>query len=153
MDDKGNPEKLSLPKPAHVCYVTRDLERTARNLEKYLGLEPFARREPELTNKRYYGKPEDFKFRIAFSKTGDMVYELVQAIGGKTIYEDFIKEHGEGMHHLGYEISDLQKWIEAYRKIGVEPIMSADIGGGRFAYFNTPEIIVELIERPQPKTP
>jgi len=151
MDNKGNPENLSLPKPVHVGFVTKNIERTATNFQKHFGCEPFTKRIPELSNKLYHGKPENFKFHIAFSKVGDLIYELIQVIEGKTIYEDFIKEHGEGMHHLGYEISDLQKWIGAYKKIGVEPIMSAEGAAGKFAYFNTPEVIVELIERPQAK--
>ena len=151
MESKGNPERLILPRLEHVCYVTRDLERTIATLQKYLGLEPFTKRIPELSNKQYYGKPEDFKFHVAHSKTGDIVYEVLQPIGGRNIYEDFIREHGEGLHHLGYAISNLPKWVEDYRKIGIEPIMSGESAAVRFAYLNTPEIIVELVERFPPK--
>ena len=74
MDNKGNPENLSLPKPAHAGFVTKNIERTAANLQRYFGVEPFTKRIPELSNKRYHGQPEDFQFHIAFSKAGDMVF-------------------------------------------------------------------------------
>lgn len=147
MESKENSEKLILPQPSHVGYVTRDLERSLKNLQKFLGLEPFTKMVPNYFNKKYHGEPEDFKMEFAFSRMGNIVYELIQVTDGRTVYADFMKEHGEGIHHLGYEISDLSKWIEAYRKVGIEPIMSAERVGLKFAYFDTPEIIVELIER------
>lgn len=95
----------------------------------------------------YHGEPEDFKAQLAFCRVVTVVYELIKVLDGRTSYEDFMKEHSEGIHHLGYEISDLAKWTEAYKKVGIEPIMSGELVGLKFAYFNTPEIIVELIER------
>lgn len=147
MGKKGNSEKLILPEPSHIGYVTRDIERTLKNFQNFWGLESFTKMVPNYFNKKYYGEPEDFKMQFAFSRAGNIVYELIQVLNGKTIYENFIKEHGEGIHHLGYEISDLSQWIGAYKKVGIEPIMSAERVGLKFAYFNTPEIIVELVER------
>ena len=147
MESKENAENLILPEPSHIGYITRDIERTKKNLQKFFGLDSFAMMVPNYFNKKYRGKPEDFKAQFAFCRVGNIVYELIQVLHGKTSYEDFMKEHGEGIHHLGYEISDLAKWIEAYKKVGIEPIMSGERVGLKFAYFNTPEIIVELIER------
>ena len=147
MESKENIDKLVLPEPSHVGYVTRSIEKTTKDLEKYLGLEPFKRMTPNYFNKRYYSESEDFRTQLAFSRVGNMVYELIEVIQGRTVYGDFLNEHGEGIHHLGYEISDLTKWAEAYKKVGIEQIMSAERVGLRWAYFNTPGIIVELLER------
>jgi len=142
-----NAKRLILPEPTHIGYVSRDLERSMNYLQRYFGLQSFKIMEPEYFNKRYRQEPEDFKVRLAFARAGNMVYELIEVLKGRTIYDDFLQEHGEGIHHLGYEVSDLTKWTEAYRKVGIEPIMSAERAGLKWAYFNTPEIIVELLER------
>ena len=147
MDGQENSEKLILPEPSHIGYITRDIERTKKNLQKFFGMESFTMMVPNYFNKRYRGEVEDFKSQFAFCRVKNIVYELIQVLHGKTCYEDFMKEHGEGIHHLGYEISDLGKWTEAYKKVGILPVMSAERPGLKFAYFNTPEIIVELIER------
>jgi catechol 2,3-dioxygenase-like lactoylglutathione lyase family enzyme len=147
METRENPEGLVLPEPSHVGYVTRDFERTVENLQKYWGFESVTRMVPDYFNKRYHGEPEDFKVQFAFARMGGIVYEVITILQGKTIYEDFMKDHGEGMHHLGYEISDLAKWTEAYEKAGIHAIMSAERKGLKWAYFDTPEIIVELLER------
>jgi hypothetical protein len=147
MHSKENAEKLVLPAPSHISYVTRDIERTKRNLQKFFGLDSFTMMLPTYFNKKYWGESEDFQAQLAFCRVGGVVYELIQVIEGRTSYGDFLKEHGEGIHHLGYEISDLAKWIKAYKKVGIEAIMSGERVGLKWAYFNTPEIIVELIER------
>src|SRR3990172_12979222 len=146
--EKGNADKLILPEPSHVGYVTRDINRTINTLERLCGLGPFKLISPDYTNKQYHGKPEDFKMLLAFFRKGSMVLELIQPSRGKTIYEDFMQKHGEGvMHHLGYEIDNLNKWISAYAKSGIKPIFCGERPGLKWAYFDTGEIIIELLER------
>ena len=128
-------------------YVTLDIERSMKDLQKYFGLKSFKMMVPEYFNKKYHGEPEDFRVQLAFSRAGNIVYELIQVLQGRTIYEDFIHEHGHGIHHLGYEISNLAEWTVAYRNVNIKPIMSAERVGLKWAYFNTPGIIVELLER------
>ena len=154
MAGNGDPDRLILPEPEHLGYVTRDIERTKRNLQKILGLESFTMMAPDYFNKMYRGEPEDFKAQLAVCRVGNMVYELIQVLRGRTVYEDFLKEHGEGIHHLGYEISDLGRWVKAYEKIGVKVAMSGERlamsgerAGLKLVYLDTPEITVELIER------
>jgi hypothetical protein len=147
MESKEAVEKLILPEPTHIGYVTRDIERTMENFQKYFGVGSFNKMTPDYFNRRYHGKPGDFKMQLAFTRVGNIVYELIQVLEGKTIYEDFLNEHGEGVHHLGYEISDLTKWTEAYRKAGIKPIMSGERTGLKWAYLDTPAITVELLER------
>lgn len=147
MEAQGNPEKLILPEPSHFGYVTRDLERSIDHFQRLFGIASFTRMTPNYSNKTYRGKPEDFAIQLALARVGPMVYELIQVLKGKTVYGDFLEEHGEGIHHLGYEIDHLAKWKEAYRKIRLEPIMSGERRGLKWAYFDTGEIVVELLER------
>lgn len=146
MENKENSTKLILPQPVHFGYVTRDIERSIKNLERYFGLVKILRKTPSYFNKTYHGKPEDFEMQFAYCRVGSLVYEFIQTIRGSTVYDEFLKEHGEGIHHLGYEVENLSEWIEAYGKVGIRPIMTAERVGAKFAYFSTPEIIVELVQ-------
>ena len=116
-------------------------------MQRYFGIGAFTEMTPDYFNKLCYGKPENFQAQLALARVGNIVYEFIQVMHGKTIYEDFMKEHGEGIHHLGYEVSDLGKWTAAYQQVGIKPIMSAERVGLKWAYFNTLEIVVELLER------
>jgi 4-hydroxyphenylpyruvate dioxygenase-like putative hemolysin len=44
-----------------------------------------------------------------------MLRALVETIKGKTIYNEFLEEHGEGIHHIGFPTplpfeAELKKW-------------------------------------------
>jgi methylmalonyl-CoA/ethylmalonyl-CoA epimerase len=144
---KGNPEELILPAPSHMGFVTKNLKKSIDNINKFCGLSEFTLFSPDYTNKRYYGEPEDFKFDLALCRVDGFLYELIQVVDGRTIYEDFIKVHGEVMHHLGYEIDHLDHWIEAYKRKNLFPIMSGERKGLKWAYFDVDTIIIELLER------
>ena len=147
MENKGDLAKLILPEPSHFGYVTLDMERSIENFKKYFGIGSFDRMVPNYFNKRYHGRPEEFKIELAFGRVGKIVYELIHVLQGKTVHGDFLDRQGEGIHHLAYEISDLDKWTEAYKKVGIEVIMCGERTGLKWAYFNTQEITVELFER------
>ena len=147
MENRGDPDKLILPEPSHLGYVTSDIERSIKNMQKYFGIDSFKRMIPNYFNKSYRGAPGDFKLQLAFARVGNIVYELIEVLKGRTVYGDFMKGHGEGIHHLGYEISDLSKWIESYKKMGMGPIMSGERVGLKWAHFDTHEMTIELLER------
>jgi methylmalonyl-CoA/ethylmalonyl-CoA epimerase len=59
--------------------------------------------EPSAT---YRGRPANFRFRVAFLQAGPMQIEFLQPLEGDNIYADFLEEHGEGLHHLLFEVAD-----------------------------------------------
>jgi len=76
--------------------------------------------------------------------------ELIELIDGKTIHEDFLKEKGEGLHHLGFEVKDLKKGMEIAKQHGLKITQSSmrEDGFG-FAYIDSDKIggaIFELIQ-------
>jgi hypothetical protein len=73
-------------------------------------------------------------------------------IDGKTIHEAFLKEKGEGLHHIGFVVKDLKKAMEtARRKIFqiTQDFIRED--GTGFAYLNSEKtggVTFELIIYP-----
>lgn len=88
--------------------------------------------------------------RIAIAPWGTMDLELIQPLTGKTIYEEFLTAHGEGLHHLGCVIQNLSERIESFQTLGVQVLQSGKRPGASWAYMDTEPlagIIIELIER------
>jgi hypothetical protein len=139
--------ELTLPAPSHVGYVTSDIRKSMADFEQYFGLGPFKEMFPDYFNKIYRGQPGDFRLHLAFARAGHMLYEIIEVLEGRTIYEDFMNAHGEGIHHMGYEIPDLAGWTKRFEEIGIKPIMSGERKGLKWRYFETPQFIVELLER------
>lgn len=88
----------------HVAMVVRDWRAAAENYGALMGLKRWKVVEigPEMmTECTYYGQPEPCTWISAFAKTGDTLIELCQPVAGKSVFADFLREHGEGMQHVG----------------------------------------------------
>ena len=103
---------LKLKPAQQICIVTYDLKKTASYYEKLLDLRPFI--FPKITYKKimYLGKTSSGCWEMAFARMGHIEIELAKSIKPPNLYEDFLKKHGEGLHHLGFEVADLDESIK-----------------------------------------
>ena len=143
-------QKLNLPNVSQIGVVTRDLDQVMAHYEKELGLGPFVELKITYTNQYYHGKPTDSLWRLGFCSLGPVELELIEPVTGPTVYHDFLKEKGEGLHHVGFDVKDMDEKIRlcAEAGIGVLQIGRTPVGG--FAYLDTEKIggvIFELIQR------
>jgi len=143
-------KKLELPPMSQIGIVVNDINKTIEYYEKVLGLGPFLR--PDITFKKihYYGKSVNSEWIMHFCSLGSVEMELIQPITGPTIYHDFLKEKGEGIHHLGFDVKDIEKKLTLCKEMGIKIIQSGQGATSRFEYLDTEEIggvIFELIQR------
>lgn len=90
-----------------IGIVVRDAEITTERWKKILGWEPYRFGSVlKVTDKSYLGKPEDFKFKSAFYKFPNIDIEQIQPLHGKSCWQDFLDERGEGIHHILFEVDD-----------------------------------------------
>jgi hypothetical protein len=93
-------------------------------------------------------------FQIAFAFSGKVQIELVQAPAGENIYAQYLTRSGEGLHHLGFFLSNLDHHMAVAHQTGLPVLLEgrlslAGSSQARFAYLDTRELcgtIVELIE-------
>lgn len=142
---------LGLPDPVQVCIVVKDLRKTARFYEEMFGIGPFVFPIIEFDEITYHGKPAEGYWEMAFARIGEYELELSCPIESPSIYEDFLREHGEGLHHFGFEIKGLDSYISRAEELGFNVLMSGRTLHGGFAHLDTKKYggtILELIERP-----
>jgi catechol 2,3-dioxygenase-like lactoylglutathione lyase family enzyme len=103
-------------------------------------------------DRMYRGKPGKFEMDLGWNRRGDLPFEWVQSTLGPNDYIEYQKDHGEGLHHLGFSVKDMDAAIAHFKAKGVTASMSGgwDINGrkGRFAYLDTDPhggVTVELI--------
>ena len=109
-----------------IAFVSRDLERSMRAWVDTLQIGPwkvFTFSNDTVQNLQVGGKPveEPFEFRIAITWVGDMEVEIIQPVRGPMIYERFLQEKGEGLHHIKERIADqdLPATLATYRDKGI----------------------------------
>jgi methylmalonyl-CoA/ethylmalonyl-CoA epimerase len=108
-----------------IGVVVRDLDRTIKVLADVFGLGPFRTITYPPADRKdiqrvYRGEPADFAARMAFTELGPVELELLQPLDGESIWADFLKTHGEGIHHIRFNVPELEPVIEYLAERGVE---------------------------------
>lgn len=143
---------------AQIAILVENLEETVQNYWRMFRIGPwqfYTYGKPLVKQMSYHGRPADYQMRIALSQIGPLRIELIEAEEGDSIYTDFIKEHGYGVHHLGLLVDDMQQALEQATSAGLEMIQDGSgfglYGDGHYAYLETEKalgVTLELIQRP-----
>ena len=119
-----------------------------------LGFTENSKTHPPLWDLRYHDKPGQFDAELGWQRHGRVVYEWILPLKGPTVYSDHMDVHGEGFHHLAFEVEDLDREVARWNAQGF-PFLQGGAWGekgkpgwGRFAYQDTEPIggaAVELL--------
>lgn len=124
-----------------VAWVVEDIEATERLLSGQFGVGPWTRIPavhfgPDSTT--YRGLPGDFTVDISLAYTGDLQLELIQPVAGESIYTEFIAGPGPGLHHVCFEVDDIDTACQRAAEAGHTVIQQGTMAGGLmdFAYLD-----------------
>ena len=139
-----NPDtkNYDLRKFNHIGIVVKDINKAVQYYES-LGFGPFGHLQGiKVTERILYGKPApDIRVEIRVAQAGPLPIELIQPVAGRSVWQDFLEAKGEGIHHLGIVVNDLDKEAAKLEKQGFEEVYRAKMGtGGVAAYFDTKKI-------------
>jgi hypothetical protein len=86
----------------------------------------------------YRGAPGDFTAHISMAYVGDMQLEVIEPVTGESIYSEFLERTGGGLHHLCWEVDDLDAALAEAAAAEMPALQSGDMAGGsiRFAYLD-----------------
>jgi methylmalonyl-CoA epimerase len=84
--------------------------------------------------------------------TGENHVELLAPLGAETPVGRFLERNGPGLHHLAYQVTDIERTLGALRDAGFELIDKqprAGIRGSRVAFLHpraTAGVLTEIVE-------
>ena len=138
-----SPAKVKVKKITQVAIVVKDLQMVAENYWNILGIGPwniYAWEYPLVYNRTYHGKPAWAREKISHAQVGNVELELMEAVDGDSLYQDFLTEHGEGLHHLQFLVDDLDETVDILTKQGFPSLQSGCCGrteyGCRYNYID-----------------
>lgn len=97
---------MKIKRIAHLGVAVKDLEEA---LELFTGALPLEKIHTE----EYQG------MRIGFIPVGDSSIELLQDVSGASAIRKYLDKHGEGIHHIAFEVDDIHEAVAELRKRGV----------------------------------
>ncbi len=89
----------------HVSVVVRDVDKVAEAWADVFDVEVSPITETEHT-------------RVAKVHFNSMTVELEEPVGGASPWRDFLDAHGEGIHHLAFDVADLDDHVELLESKG-----------------------------------
>lgn len=75
--------------------------------------------------------------------------ELLETLGENTPVGQFLSKRGPGVHHLAFEVDDVEATIERGRALGLQPLSDEPLPGAdgkRIAFFHPRDTFGVLIE-------
>lgn len=139
----------NLNRVAHLAIVVGDIEKAVATWSELLGLEKPSITETESwesTQMAFRGKPSKAGARLSFLNLENIVLEFIQPVGGPSTWQDFLDRYGEGIHHIAFNVEDLEERLESLRKAGVKVEQKGDFKGGRYVYTNPKSELGAVIE-------
>jgi methylmalonyl-CoA/ethylmalonyl-CoA epimerase len=149
--------ELKLERVVQIGIVVPDLDKTTRLLDSLFGIGPFRSvvwpNRPESTYE-HRGVEEHILISQAFVQLGQVEIELIQPLEGeRNAYKQFLDQTGGGIHHILFEVKDIDPVLQALAESGVTVLQSGTgiRPGTRWALLDTQEqlgFLVELRHRP-----
>lgn len=113
--------KSKQPRLWDVAVLVKDLEKVKKRiLELGIG-EIINAGPPEGAEGLYYrGKPFDKAMKVFILRIGNMNLEFIQPDDGPNPWSEFLKEKGEGIHHIGFHVENVEREVDRLTALGAE---------------------------------
>lgn len=145
-------EEAVLRKILQVGIVVKDVDESVRNWTNKYGIGPwniYTLYPGRIKNLTKFGKSIDFSMKVALTNIDNMEVELIQPLDEKSIYYEFLKDHGGGLHHLGVDLMKKGGTENLLSKMGLRSIQSGEWSNETWTYYDSTDdlgFILEIFE-------
>jgi catechol 2,3-dioxygenase-like lactoylglutathione lyase family enzyme len=147
---------MNTNKVTQVALIVKDIEKTKERIAKLLGV-PVPPHQVAgdfaITQTEYMGSPApEANCLLAFFNVGEgLQLELIQPNGVASVWQDFLDEKGEGLHHIAFHVKGMDKVIMDCEGFGMKLVQKGNYGsgGGCYSYLEGGDglpFILELLE-------
>lgn len=139
-------------KVTQVAIIVKDIDKARKAWSTVLGIPEPAISIAESHSSRptlYNGTPSDAKSKLAFLRMDNLQIELIQPLGGNSTWQEFLDKNGEGIHHIAFEVKNIDNLEQEFKTIKMPTIQRGGWNGGAYSYINASAdlgCILELLE-------
>ncbi|MBW2368178.1 MAG: VOC family protein [Deltaproteobacteria bacterium] len=124
----------------HVGVAVKDLDKAMAFFHEVYGMRLIRR-----------DKYEDQPFETALVGIGEMRLELIASLDSESFIADFIKDRGEGVHHMSLEVDQFEQIIKNFRDKGLKVLGETDHDNFKAAFIHPQGNLGILTEIVEPK--
>ena len=135
-----------------VAIIVKDIDKARIAWAQILGVKTPDVRVAESHFSRptlYMGNPSDAKAKLAFFAMDNLQIELIQPLGGKSTWQEFLDNNGEGLHHIAFQVKNIDGIEKEFASLEMTTIQRGGWDGGAYSYIDSSNEIgcmLELLE-------
>ncbi len=133
-----------------IGFVVKDVYKTVKRQWEQYGIGPwviYTFDSSNVSDMIIRGKPENYALKIASTMINNVAWELIQPLDDKTTHAEFLKEHGEGIHHVIFQMEEsFDESMAYFQQKGLEVLLGGNFSGLKFAYFDTTDTLGTITE-------
>ncbi len=139
-----------------ICVIVDDVEKYMKRYSEIFGLpmleEYHITAGHDETKATYYGEPTDARAKITSFFFGQVQFELLQPLGGPSVWQDFLDKNGPGVHHIAFKVNGTDRVAASFEAQGFPISQQGFFTGlprGMYTYLDTEPALgttVELLE-------
>lgn len=124
----------------HIAIATEDIDKALSVYRDIFGI--------AVTYREVF---EELGVEVAALRIGESCIEFVKPLDKDSKVAKFLQERGEGIHHIAFEVEDIEKSIEELKAKGIRVIsdeIKKGIEGKRIAFLHPKDchnVLIELI--------
>ncbi|MFH1523892.1 MAG: VOC family protein [Chloroflexota bacterium] len=141
--------KLDSTTVVQIGIIVKDAEKTASHYAEVFGIPkptvvPIG--DDSFANTNYRGQSSTAKGKAAFFDLGPVQMELIEPVGAPSTWEEFLRTHGEGIHHIALKTQDMDAAREFLAAEGMETIQHGGWDGGQYTYIESTKQLGTILE-------
>lgn len=127
-------------KVLQIAMVVKDCDAAVKTWADNYGIGPWKIYEfnPNTVNDMIIrGEKVDYAMRLALCDIGGVQWELIEPKDDKSIYAEFLRDKGEGLHHVAFGTEDYQRTVQFYKDKGLPVLQGGEWAGLTYTYLDS----------------
>jgi 4-hydroxyphenylpyruvate dioxygenase-like putative hemolysin len=134
-----------------IGLVVVDAKETALQYRQLLGVEDWFINEVDTQagrGRRFHNRDQQVtaRARIAWARLGEVELELIEPLDENSVYAQFLREQGPGLHHVMFGGVDLRTSSRQMAAAGIVELAGGEIQQTRFKLFDTRDALGLICE-------
>jgi methylmalonyl-CoA/ethylmalonyl-CoA epimerase len=141
--------KLDSDVVIQIGLIVKDVQKAAKHYAEVFGfpepaIVPIA--DDAFAKTEYRSRSSAAKGKAAFFNLGQVQMELIEPVGTPSTWEEFLRTHGEGIHHIAVKTEEMKEAQKFLASKGMETIQQGGWDGGQYAYVDCSDQLGTILE-------
>jgi methylmalonyl-CoA/ethylmalonyl-CoA epimerase len=138
-----------------ICVVVDDIDAYMRRYNDDYGIGPwiiYDFNKDTVSNMTICGKKVDYSMKIALCDFHNVQWELIEPTSDNSIYAEFLKKNGPGLHHIAFATENYEETIQDMADRENHEIQGGNFHGLTYTYLDTNKdlgFIAEIYNTPE----